>query len=79
MGSAPIVAQAYADETLAYVTYEQWELISLPILVLILGIVGELFVPTLPLNIPRRAFGVYSWLTLYQSQARRLSRFARKG
>jgi len=37
-------------------------------LVLILGIIGELFVPTLPLNIPRRGFGVYSWLALLQSQ-----------
>jgi len=27
-------------------------------------------VPTLPLNIPRREFGVYSWLTLFQSQVR---------
>jgi len=74
VGSAPIVAQAYADETLAYVTYKQWELISLPALVLILGIIGELFVPTLPLNIPRREFGVYSWLTLFLSQACRLCR-----
>lgn len=37
-------------------------------LVLILGIIGELFVPTLPLNIPRRGFGVYSWMALLQSQ-----------
>jgi len=39
-------------------------------LVLILGIIGELFVPTLPLNIPRRGFGVYSWLALLQSEVR---------
>jgi len=25
-------------------------------------------VPKLPLNIPRREFGVYSWLALFQSQ-----------
>jgi len=37
-------------------------------LVLVLGIIGELFVPTLPLNIPRRGFGAYSWLALLQSQ-----------
>jgi len=30
-------------------------------------------VPTLPLNIPRREFGVYSWLALFKSQACRLS------
>jgi hypothetical protein len=39
-------------------------------LVLLLGAIGELFVPTLPLNIPRRGFGVYSWLVLFQSQVR---------
>ena len=28
--------------------------------------------PTLPLNVPRREFGVYSWLALFKSQACRL-------
>lgn len=67
-GSGPLVAQSYEDQTLAYVTYKQWQLISLPVLVFILGIIGELFVPTLPLGIPRRGFGIYSWLALFQSQ-----------
>jgi len=26
-------------------------------------------VPKLPLNVPRREFGLYSWLALFQSQA----------
>jgi len=73
-GSGPVVAQVYRDETLAYATYKPWQLIILPALVLILGTIGELFVPTLPLDIPRREFGVYSWLALFQSQARGLSR-----
>ncbi|KAF9778318.1 hypothetical protein BJ322DRAFT_492827 [Thelephora terrestris] len=67
-GSGHIVAQSYPDQTRAYVRYVQWQLIGLPILVLLLGIIGELFVPTLPLDIPRRGFGVYSWLALFQSQ-----------
>jgi len=50
---------------------------GLLLLTLILGIVGELFVPTLPLNIPRRDFGVYSWLALFWSRARGLSRVSR--
>ncbi|KAF9645600.1 hypothetical protein BDM02DRAFT_490337 [Thelephora ganbajun] len=69
-GSGPVVAQSYPDRTLAYVTFKQWQLIGLPMLILILGIIGELFVPTLPLNVPRRGFGVYSWLALLQSQVR---------
>ena len=71
-GSGPVVAQSYADETLAYTTFKQWQLISLPIIVWILGVIGELFVPTLPLNIPRREYGIYSWLALFISQARGL-------
>ena len=74
VGSGHVVAQAYKDETLAYVTYKQWQLIGLPILIWVLGIIGELFVPTLPVNVPRREFGVYSWLALFQFQARRISR-----
>ena len=30
--------------------------------------------PTLPLNVPRREFGVYSWLALFQAQVCGLSR-----
>ena len=74
VGSGPVVAQSYKDETLAYATYKQWELICLPVLILILGIIGELFVPTLPFDLPRREFGVYSWLALLRSQARGFSR-----
>jgi len=69
-GSAPIVAHSYGDETLASTTFTWWQLIIPLLLVLILGIIGELFVPTLPLDIPRREFGVYSWLALFQSQVR---------
>jgi len=74
VGSGPLVAQSYTDETLAYTTYKPWQLIGLSILIWTLGIIGELFVPKLPLNIPRREFGVYSWLALFQSQARELRR-----
>jgi len=72
-GSGPVIAQVYEDETLAYVTFKVWQLVSLPILIWTLGTLGELFVPTLPLNVPRREFRVYSWLALFQSQARGLS------
>jgi len=74
VGSGPVVAQSYRDETLAYTTYKPWQLIVLPALVLILGIIGELFVPVLPFGVPRREFGVYSWLALFQSQARGFGR-----
>jgi len=62
----------YSDETLAYTTYKPRQLIILPLLVWILGIIGELFVPALPFNTPRRKFGLYSWLALFRFQARGL-------
>jgi len=73
VGSGPVVAQSYQDETLAYVTYVQWQVIGLLVLIMILGIIGGLFVPTLPLSMSRRGFGVYSWLALFQSQVREFS------
>ena len=77
VGSGLVVAQSYGDETLADATFKQWQLIGPLLLILFLGIIGELFVPALPRNIPRREFGVYSWLALFQSQARVLSRVPR--
>ena len=74
VGSGPVVAQLYEDETLAYTVYKPWQLIGLSVLIWILGVIGELFVPILPLSVPRREFGVYSWLALFRSQAREFSR-----
>jgi len=71
--SGLVVAQSYEDETLAYTTYELWQLIGLSVLIWTLGIIGELFVPGLPFDIPRREFGVYSWLALFRSQVCGLS------
>ena len=64
-GSGPVVAQLYGDETLAYTAFNPWQLISLPVLVWILGVIDESFVPALPFNTPRREFGVYGWLALF--------------
>ena len=74
VGSGPLVAQSYADETLAYTTFKQWQLIGFPILVWVLGMIGELFVPTLPFDLPRRGFDVYSWLALFHFRVRGLGR-----
>ena len=72
VGSGSVVAQSYEDEVLAFASYKWWQLVSLLVPVLIMGIIGELFVPVLPLNVPRREFGVYSWVALLRSQARGL-------
>ena len=69
VGSGDVVAQYYEDETVARTTYKKWQLIGPLLGILILGIIGELFVPVLPGDIPRREFGIYSWLALLQYQA----------
>ena len=71
-GSGLVVAQQYNDETLAYATFKSRWMISLAAAIWFLGVIGELFVPALPFNTPRREFGMYSWLTLFKFQARGL-------
>ena len=78
-GSGPVVAQLYEDETLARTTFEWWQLVSLLLLILFLGTIGELFVPTLPFDVPRREFGLYSWLALFQAQVWSGGRVQRAG
>jgi len=58
VGSGPAVAQYYWDHTLSYATYMIWQPMALLLLVWVLGVIGELFVPALPPNISRREFGV---------------------
>jgi hypothetical protein len=36
---------------------------------LVLGIIAATFTPRLPLNVPRREFGMYSWLAVLQGDA----------
>ena len=70
VGSGLLVAQSYTDETLAFTSYKRWQLAALPVLIWALGMIGELFVPKLPLHVPQRDFGLYSWLALFRSQVR---------
>ncbi|CAE6484465.1 unnamed protein product, partial [Rhizoctonia solani] len=56
-GTQPVLARSYPDKTVAYIR------ISKPSLgITLLGYIVAIFVPRLPLGLPRRDFGVYSWL-----------------
>lgn len=59
VGSVSVVAQLNEDETLAHAALTWWQTIVPLLLVLTLGIIGELFVPKFPLGIQRREFRVY--------------------
>ncbi|KAF8607475.1 hypothetical protein BDV93DRAFT_519523 [Ceratobasidium sp. AG-I] len=62
VGSQEIVAHTYPDKTVAHAkVYLVWLIVSL-VVVLLLGFAVAIFVPRLPLGLPRRSFGVISWL-----------------
>ncbi|CUA67079.1 hypothetical protein RSOLAG22IIIB_07165 [Rhizoctonia solani] len=62
VGSQPVLAHIYPDKTVAYTyVYTVWLAIILAI-VLVNGIVVSVFVPRLPLGVPRKDIGVTSWL-----------------
>ncbi|CAE6420807.1 unnamed protein product [Rhizoctonia solani] len=69
VGSQPIVAHLYPDETLAYTkVYLVWLIVTL-IVVLVLGFIVAIFVPRLPLGLPRRDFGVFSWIAAIEGDS----------
>ncbi|CAE6465347.1 unnamed protein product [Rhizoctonia solani] len=69
VGSRPIVAHMYPDKTLAYTKiYLVWLIVTL-IVVLLLGFVVAIFVPRLPLGLPRRDFGVFSWIAAIEGSS----------
>ena len=35
---------------------------------LLLGVIAAFFLPTLPLDVPRRGFGLFSWIAALQGQ-----------
>ncbi|KAF9448060.1 hypothetical protein P691DRAFT_730398 [Macrolepiota fuliginosa MF-IS2] len=64
-GSGSILARAYPDRLLAdaYIVREQ--MIITLVVIFVLGLVAALFVPRLPLGIPRRGFELYSWVAAF--------------
>ncbi|CAE6440486.1 unnamed protein product [Rhizoctonia solani] len=68
-GTQPVLARSYPDKTVAYIRISKlWLGISL-LVMLLLGYIVAIFVPRLPLGLPRRDFGVYSWLAAIEGDA----------
>ncbi|QRV98443.1 exonuclease [Ceratobasidium sp. AG-Ba] len=65
-GSQPVVARVYPDHTVAYIRVSQKWLALLLFVILLLGYVSAIFVPRLPLGVPRRDFSVFSWVAALQ-------------
>lgn len=64
-GSAGTVARCYPDRSLSSAHINRLQMIAFLAGVLVLGLLAGLFVPKLPLQVPRRGFEVYSWLAAF--------------
>jgi len=63
-GTRPVVVRAYKDEFLASASFDRCTLGGVLGIVLLLGSLAGLFVPALPLGVPRRGFGLFSWVAV---------------
>jgi len=63
-GTRPTVVRAYKDEVLASAFFKPGVLCVVLGIALLLGALAGLFVPTLPFDIPRRGFGLFSWVAV---------------
>jgi len=67
-GTRPIVVRAYKDVVVASTSFKPGILGGVLGLVLLLGALAGLFVPALPFGIPRRGFGLFSWVAALLGQ-----------
>ena len=67
-GTSPIVVRAYKDEVLASAFFNPGILCGVLGTALVLGALAGLFVPALPFDIPRRGFGLFSWVAALHGQ-----------
>ena len=67
-GTGPIVVRAYKDVVLASASFHPYILCGVLGIALVLGVLAGLFVPALPLDIPRRGFGLFSWVAVLHGQ-----------
>ncbi|KAF8599925.1 hypothetical protein BDV93DRAFT_525763 [Ceratobasidium sp. AG-I] len=68
-GSQPVIARCYPDKTVAYIKISKLWLGVLLLIMLLLGYIVAIFVPRLPLGLPARDFGVFSWLAAIEGDA----------
>ncbi|KAJ8085959.1 hypothetical protein PM082_004778 [Marasmius tenuissimus] len=66
-GSGDAVAWAFHDQVLASARLEKVLAGGLLAIILGMGLIAGFFVPKLPMDVPRRSFTLYSWLTAFQA------------
>jgi hypothetical protein len=64
VGNGQILARAYRDRTVATIDVPLWAILPFLGGLLVLGVIAGLLTPHLPHGVPRRGFGVYTWIAL---------------
>ncbi|KAK7061328.1 hypothetical protein R3P38DRAFT_3489065, partial [Favolaschia claudopus] len=64
-GSGQAVARVYPDSVLAESRINNFEAAIVIAAIFVLGLVAGLFVPRLPMAVPRRGFELYSWMAAF--------------
>ena len=67
-GTRPIVVRAYKDKVLASASFRPRILVGVLGCTLLLGALAGFFVPALPFDIPRRGFGLFTWVAALQGR-----------
>jgi len=67
-GTRPIVVRVYGDVVLASASFKPGILCGVLGIALVLGALAGFFVPALPFDIPRRGFGLFSWVAVLYGQ-----------
>ena len=67
-GSGPVVARRYYDQVIANPVIQNTIIFTTILTAFLMGLISALFVPRLPLDVPRRGFDLYSWLAAFYTQ-----------
>ncbi|KAF8954430.1 hypothetical protein BDZ97DRAFT_1865139 [Flammula alnicola] len=67
-GSGLSVGRRYRDKIVTTTTINNLGMAILIVVVFLMGLISALFVPRLPLDMPRRGFDLYSWVSGFYAQ-----------
>lgn len=65
VGTGKLVAQQYADKVISAAFIDVIQLAIVLGIVFAMGVISAIFLPRLPLDVPHRGFGLYSWLSAF--------------
>ena len=66
-GRGQILAQRYNDRVVSSAAVKVVPMIIYLFFILLMGLIAGLFVPRLPLNVPRRGFELFTWMTVFNA------------